>query len=236
MIKKEFQSFFALPIGFLIVGLFLLFTSLFLFFFDTDFNILQAGYADLNSFFYFVPWIFIFFIPALTMRSFSEEIQTGTIEILKTKPISNWQIVKGKFISIMLIILIALIPTIIYFISIYLLANPVGNVDFATTIGSYIGLLFLAAVFVAVGLFCSILTTNQIVSFLLAICISFLLFYLFELIGKNNFIGDFSLKKLSLYAHFENVSKGLIDSRDIIYFLSITFLFLFLTKLKLEKI
>ncbi len=232
MIKKELQTFFATPIGYLVIALFLLFNSLFLFVFKTDFNILNAGFADLNAFFYLTPWIFIFLISAITMRSFSDEIQAGTIEILKTKPLSNWQIVLGKFIGSLLLICIALIPTLIYYFTISKLGNPIGNIEFATTFGSYIGLLFLAACFVAIGLFSSTFSNNQIVSFLISVCISFILYYLFELISNNNP----TIQNIGMHQHFQNISKGILDSRDVIYFISITILFLVLTKIRVEKI
>ena len=176
MIKKELHTFFTSPIGYLVVGIFIIMNGLFLFVFKTDFNILNAGFADLNSFFYLTPWVFIFLIPAITMRSFSDEIHTGTIEILKTKPISNWQITLGKYLGALILICITLIPTLIYVYSIYKLGNPIGNLDFASILGSYIGLLFLASAFVAIGLFTSTLAKNQIVAFLTAVFLSFLIY------------------------------------------------------------
>lgn len=232
MIKKELHTFFSTPIGYLVIALFLLFNGLFLFVFKTEFNILNAGFSDLNAFFYLTPWIFIFLIPAITMRSFSDEIQAGTIEILKTKPISNWQIVMGKYLGSLLLILIALVPSLIYYFTIYQLGNPVGNIEFSTTFGSYIGLLFLAATFVAIGLFSSTFSNNQIVSFLIAVCISFVLYYVFELISSNNL----SIQNMGMYQHFQNIGKGIIDTRDIIYFLSVTLFFLILTKMRVERL
>ena len=144
ILKKEFNSFFASPIAYLVIGVFLLINGLFLFIFKDDFNILNAGFADLNPFFYLTPWIFIFLIPAITMKSFADEFNNGTIELLKTKPISNWQIVLGKFWAALLLVVIALIPTITYVYTVHQLGNPIGNIDFGAIIGSYIGLLFLA--------------------------------------------------------------------------------------------
>lgn len=232
MIKKELQTFFATPIGYLVIALFLLFNSLFLFVFKTDFNMLNAGFADLSAFFYLTPWIFIFIISAITMRSFSDETQIGTIEILKTKPISNWQIVFGKFFGSLILICIALLPTLVYYFTIYKLGNPVGNIDFASAFGSYVGLLFLAAAFVAIGLFSSTFSNNQIVSFLVSVCISFTLYYVFELLGGS----DITIQKLGMHQHFQNISRGVIDTRDVIYFLSITTFFLIMTKIRVERI
>lgn len=232
MIKKELQLFFATPIGYLVIGLFLLINSLFLFVFKTEFNILDAGFADLNAFFFLSPWIFIFLIAAVTMRSFSDEIQSGTIELLKTKPITNWQIVKSKYLSALILIIIALIPTLIFVFTLYNLSNPKGSIDLACIFGSYLGLLFLASSFVAIGIFSSALSSNQIVAFLITVCISFLLFYGFELIANKNI----SIQNFGMQKHYDSLSKGIIDSRDLVYFVSITILFLVLTKFKLDKL
>ncbi len=236
MIKKELHTFFASPIGYLVIALFLVFNGLFLFVLKTDFNILNAGFADLNPFFYLTPWVFLFLIPAVTMRTFSDEIQTGTIEILKTKPISNWQIVLGKYFGSYFLILIALLPTIIYFITVYKLGNPIGNIDVASTIGSYIGLLLLAGAFVAIGIFCSTLSSNQIVSFLLAVVLSFTFYYLFEIIAESFPFNAYFIQKIGMYEHYQNLSKGLIETKDIIYFISVIVFFLFLTKIRVDKI
>jgi len=236
MIKKELHTFFASPIGYLVIALFLLLNSLFLFVFKTDFNILNAGFADLNPFFYLVPWIFIFLIPAVTMRSFSDEIQAGTIEILKTKPISNWQIVKAKYSGAFLLIIFALIPTLLYFLTVFKLGNPIGNIDIASTIGSYIGLLLLAGSFVAIGVFSSTLSSSQIVAFLIAVTISFILYYLFEILAESFPFKAYFIQKLGMYAHYQNLSKGLIQIKDVVYFLSVIAFFLYLTKLRVDKI
>jgi len=236
MIKKELHTFFTSPIGYLVIGLFIIINGLFLFVFKTDFNILNAGFADLNSFFFLTPWVFLFLIPAITMRSFSDEIHIGTIEILKTKPISNWQITLGKYFGALILISIALIPTLIYVYSVYKLGNPVGNIDFASTIGSYIGLLFLASAFIAIGLFTSTLAKNQIVAFLTAVFISFLIYYGFEFIATSTTSKNIFIQKFGMYEHFQNLSRGLIDTRDIIYFVSITIFFLVVTRMRVEQI
>jgi ABC-2 type transport system permease protein len=157
----------------MVIGFFLLINGLFLWVFKDDFNILNAGFADLNSFFFLAPWVLLFLIPAITMKSFSDEFNNGTIELLKTKPISNWQIIFGKFSASFLLVISALIPTLTYFYTVYNLGNPVGNIDTGSTIGSYIGLLFLSATYTAVGLFTSTLSKNQIVAFILGILIPF---------------------------------------------------------------
>lgn len=234
ILKKEFNSFFSSPIAYLVIGVFLLINGLFLWVFKDDFNILNAGFADLNPFFYLAPWVFLFLIPAITMKSFADEFSNGTIELLKTKPISNWQIVLGKFFAALLLVIIAILPTLTYVYTVYQLGSSVGNLDIGATIGSYIGLLFLAATYTAIGLFTSTLSKNQIVAFILGVLITFLLFYGFDAISvslDNNYV----IKKLGINEHFKSISRGVIDTRDIIYFLSITFFFLFITKTRLEN-
>ncbi|MGB5363159.1 MAG: gliding motility-associated ABC transporter permease subunit GldF [Aureibaculum sp.] len=232
ILKKELNSFFASPIGYLVIAVFLVMNGLFLWVFVGDFNILNAGFADLNSFFFITPWFFLFLIPAITMRSLSDEIRLGTIEILKTKPISDWQIVLGKFLGALLLILFALIPTLIYAYSIIQLGNPVGNLDIGATIGSYIGLLFLASAFTSVGLFTSTYSSNQIVAFMLGVIISFFMFYGFEALADIG-ISE-TLRSFGLYEHYKSISRGVIDTSDIVYFVSVTIFFLFLTFLKLK--
>ena len=232
ILKKELNSFFASPIGYLVIAVFLVVNGLFLWVFNGDFNILNAGFADLNSFFFIAPWFFLFLVPAITMRSFSDEFRSGTIEILKTKPITDWQIVIGKYFGALILITLALIPTLIYAYSIIQLGNPIGNIDIGSIIGSYVGLLFLASAYTAIGLFTSSISQNQIVSFIVAIFISFFIFYGFEALADLG-ISE-SLRQFGMHAHFESISRGVIDTRDIIYFVSVTIFFLFISKLKLE--
>ncbi|WP_375240995.1 gliding motility-associated ABC transporter permease subunit GldF [Polaribacter sp.] len=234
ILKKEFNSFFSSPIAYLVIGVFLLINGLFLWVFKDDFNILNAGFADLNPFFYLAPWVFLFLIPAITMKSFADEFSNGTIELLKTKPISNWQIVLGKFSASLILVIIAILPTLTYVYTVYQLGSSVGNLDIGATIGSYIGLLLLAATYTAIGLFTSTISKNQIVAFILGVLITFLLFYGFDAISvslDNNYV----IKKLGINEHYKSISRGVIDTRDIIYFLSITFFFLFITKTHLEN-
>jgi ABC-2 type transport system permease protein len=235
ILKKEFNSFFASPIAYLVIGVFLLVNGLFLWVFKDDFNILNAGFADLNNFFYLAPWIFIFLIPAITMKSFAEEFNTGTIELLKTKPITDWQIVLGKFTASLLLVIVALLPTLTYVYTVLQLGNPVGNLDLGSTLGSYIGLLFLAATYTAIGLFASTLSKNQIVAFIVAIFIIFFLYYGFDAIA-NSFDSDaISIQRLGINEHFKSIGRGVIDTRDIVYFISLTFFFLFITKQQISN-
>ncbi len=233
LLKKELNAFFATPIGYLVVAVFLLLNGLFLWVFNGEFNILNAGFADLNAFFFITPWFFLFLIPAITMRSFSDEFRLGTIEILKTKPLSTWQITLGKYFGALLLIIIALIPTLIYVWSIIQLGNPTGNLDSGTTLGSYLGLLFLASAFTAIGLFSSTLSKNQIVAFISGALISFFIYYGFEAIATLNLVDG--IENFGMKEHFNSISRGVIDTRDLLYFLSVTVFFLFLTKVKIDQ-
>ena len=234
ILKKEFNSFFASTVAYLVMGVFLLINGLFLWVFKSDFNILNAGFSDVNSFFYLAPWFFLLLIPAITMKSFADEFNKGTIELLKTKPISNWKIVMGKFSASVLLVIVALVPTFTYIFTIYQLGNPLGNIDFGSIIGSYMGLLFLAITYTAIGLFTSTLSKNQIVAFISGVLITFILFEGFDAI--SNLIGnDLSLKQLGIKKHFKSISRGVIDTRDILYFISVTVFFLDLTKIRLDN-
>lgn len=230
ILKKELNLFFATPIGYLVIAIFLLINGLFLWVFKGDFNILDANFADLNSFFFIAPWFFIFMIPAITMRTFSDEIRLGTIEIIKTKPITSWDIIIGKYLGSLLLISIALIPTMTYIYTIAQLAGTPENIDYGSIIGSYFGLLFLASAITAIGMFTSTLSNNQIVAFIMGLALSFFMFYGFEAIDELISSDTYDIKTLGLYAHFINIGRGVIDTKDLLYFLSVTFFFLYITK------
>ncbi len=234
ILKKEFNSFFTSPIGYLVISVFLIVNGLFLWVFKGEFNILNAGFADLNSFFFIAPWFFIFLIPAITMRSFSDEIRTGTIEILKTKPLTDWQIVMGKYFSALVLIILALIPTLTYVFTIYKLGNPTGNLDMGSIVGSYFGLLFLAGTFTSIGLFTSTLSNNQIVAFILGVLLSFVMFWGFNAVADLELFPKMNIEGLGMKYHYKSISRGVIDTRDLIYFLSVSFFFLFITKINLN--
>lgn len=229
LLKKEINSFFASSIGYLVLAIFLILNGLFLWLFKNEFNILDYGFADLTSFFTLAPWIFIFLIPAVTMRSFSEEKRQGTLELLLTRPISKLQIVLGKYFGAYVLIILALLPTVLYVYTIYQLGNPVGNVDMANVIGSYIGLLFLAAAYTAIGVFSSSISKNQIVAFIIAVF--FCLFFYVGFKSLADFVSSSTIDQLGMQAHYESISRGIIDTRDLLYFLSITILFVLLTTL-----
>ena len=233
--KKEFNSFFTSTIAYLTIGMFLLINGLFLWVFDDDFNVLYAGFADLTSFFYLAPWILIFLIPAITMKTFADEFRSGTIEILKTRPITNVTLVLGKFFAILTLLIIVLIPTFVYVYSIHELGNPVGNLDYGSISGSYLGLFLLASSFASIGIFTSTLSKNQVVAFLLGICMVFLFYYGFDAV--SSLFGDYSytIKLFGMNEHYKSISRGVIDSRDVLYFMSIIIFFLFVSKQKLTN-
>lgn len=236
LLFREIKSFFGSPIGYLVIAIFLILNGLFLWIFDGEYNILNSGFADLSPFFTISPWILIFLIPAVTMRSFSDEMKQGTLELLLTKPLSIWQIVNGKFFGAVLLIVIAIIPTFIYLYVISSLGMPEGNIDMGSTIGSYFGLLFLISGYSAIGIFTSTLSDNQIVAFLLAVFLCFFFYFGFDGIATylpsiENFISN-----LGMNSHFKSMSRGVIDTRDLLYFVSITILFLSLTVFKLKSL
>jgi len=236
ILKKEINSFFASPIGYLVIAVFLLLNGLFLWLFKGEFNVLDNGFADLSSFFLLSPWILIFLIPAVTMRSFSDEKRQGTLELLLTKPIPHLQIVLGKYFGAFVLIIIALIPTLLYVFTISKLGNPQGNLDVGSIMGSYFGLLFLVASYTAIGVFASTLSDNQIVAFIIAVFICFFFYFGFEGISNYNLFGDtLYLEKLGMESHYNSMSRGVLDTRDIIYFISISVFFIVLTKLNIQK-
>lgn len=236
ILKKEINTFFASPIGYLVISVFLLLNGLFLWLFKGEFNILDNGFADLTSFFLLAPWILIFLVPAVTMRSFSDEKKQGTIELLLTKPISHLQIVLGKYLSALILISLALVPTLLYVYTISKLGQPEANLDMGSILGSYFGLLFLVAAYTSIGMFASSLTSNQIVAFIVAVFICFFFYFGFEGLSEFNLFGDlFYVEKLGMDSHFKSMSRGVIDTRDVIYFLSITVLFIVLTILNIKR-
>jgi len=236
ILLREIKSFFGSPIGYLVIAIFLLLNGLFLWVFEGDFNIPNSGFADLSPFFTLAPWILIFLIPAVTMRSFSDEKKQGTIELLFTKPLSLWQIVNGKFFGAFLLILIAIIPTLIYVFVLSSLGNPEGNLDFGSTLGSYFGLLFLIGAYTSIGIFTSTLSENQIVAFIISVFLCFIFYFGFD--GISSFAGSFDLvvSSIGMDYHFKSMSRGVLDTRDILYFVSITVVFLSFTVYKLKSL
>jgi ABC-2 type transport system permease protein len=232
---KELSEYLSTLIAYVVIGVFLTALGLLMWIFPET-NVLDYGYADMGSLFNLAPFVLMFLIPAITMKMFSEELKTGSFEILAVKPVSIYDIVLGKYFASWSISIIAILPTLIYFFSLYQLSNPKGNIDIAGIIGSYIGLILLAAVLTAVGLFASSLTKNQVVSFVIASFLAFLLFTGLNSLANINVWSDLSpvLSNLSIEHHYNALSRGVIDSRDVIYLLGLTTLLLFFTSLKLK--
>ena len=236
--KKEWAHYFGSLSGYLIISFYLLVNGLLLFVLP-NFNVLDFGYTSLQVYFDFAPWILILLIPAITMRSIAEERRTGTIEMLFTKPISDLGILLAKYLAGVTLLIIAIIPTIFYYFTMYYLGNPVGIIDLGATITSYIGLVLLGSVFVAIGIFASSLTSSQIVSFILAMFMCWFIYDGLGLLGSFAQIGDLDtiVRYLGIAFHYESIKKGVIDTSDIIYFISVIFLFLYgaLTVIKTLK-
>lgn len=237
LLKKEIRTFLSSLIGYVVIGVFLLIVGLFMWIFPGDFNVLDMGFANIDTLFFISPWVFMFLIPAVTMRSFAEEKRSGTIELLFTRPLSDFQIIMAKYLAGLFLVVIAILPTIIYYITVYGLGKPVGNIDSGGTWGSYIGLILLAAGYVSIGIFASAVTSNQIVSFLLAAILSFFMYTGFQSLGSFDLFGsaDDFIMSLGMQDHYASLSLGLIDSRDVIYFIALISIFILLTQTVLRS-
>lgn len=237
LLKKELANFFASPMGYIVIGVFLVMCSLFLWVFPGEYNILNSGYANMDGLFVLAPWLYLFLVPAVTMRLFAEEKRTGTIELLFTRPLTKMSIVMSKYLAGLALVLFSLIPTFIYFASVYVLGDPIGVMDVGGTLGSYIGLFFLAAIYVAIGLFASSLTDNQIISFIISAVACFFFYYGFDLLSAMAYTGSNStlISLLGINSHYESLSRGVIDSRDVMYYLVVISLFLYATKVIIER-
>ncbi len=237
LLRKEISAFLNSLIGYIVIGVFLIINGLFLWVFPMDFNILNFGYANLDGLFMLAPFVFLFLIPAITMRLFADEKKSGTIELLFTRPLTDLQIILAKYFAGLLLVIFSLLPTLVYFYSVYALGYPQGNMDIGASLGSYIGLLFLGASFVAIGLFASSITDNQIISFILALLLTGFFYVGFEFIYSLDLFGkiDLFVKALGMSDHYTSISRGVIDTRDIVYFFSIISFFIMLTKLSLQS-
>lgn len=235
LVLKEVRGFLGSLIGQVVVVVFLLLTGLFLWVFPN--NILDTGYADLAPLFFIAPWVFLFLVPAVTMRSFSEERRTGTIELLLTKPLTEMQLVLAKYIAAVILIIFALLPTLVYWYSLSELAMPKGNLDTGGIIGSYIGLLLLACCFGAIGVFASAITENQVVAFMIAVFLCFFLYLGFDLIASFDAFGvlEGPIKAIGIQDHYASLSRGVVDLRDVLYFLGTIMVFLLLTRTALQS-
>jgi ABC-2 type transport system permease protein len=237
LVNKEIGSFFSSLTGYIVIIVFLVINGLFLWVFPGELNIPESGYATLDTLFIIAPWVFLFLIPAVTMRMFAEEKRSGTIELLLVRPLSDLQVVLAKFTAAVALVLISLLPTFVYFWSVFTLGNPAGNLDTGAIFGSYIGLFFLGSCYAAIGVFSSSLTENQIIAFILAVLLSFFFFTGFELLSAIPM--PLYLEELLLYLgineHYSSISRGVVDTRDIVYFISLIAFFLYLTRTVLQS-
>lgn len=235
--RKEITGFFSSLIGYIVIGVFLVIIGVFMWVFK-EYSVLDFGYANMDTLFSMAPWVFLFLIPAITMRMFSEERKNNTVELLYTKPVTEIQIILGKYLAGVVLVLFALIPTIIYYISVYRLADPVGNIDVGSILGSYIGLILLASCFTAIGLFSSSVTENQVVAFILGVFFCAFFYIAFSSLslladGSNTWMAI--IQQLGIDEHYNSISRGVVDTRDVIYFLSLNTLFILLTKTVVES-
>ncbi len=233
---KELRSYLSSLIAIIVIVVFLIANGLFIWVFKET-NILDNGYANIDPLFELAPIIFIFLISAITMRSFSEEKKTGTFETLTTKPITDIRIILGKFFAALTIVILSILPTYLYYYTVNELAVPVGNIDTGALLGSYLGLIFLSAAYVSIGIFSSIITDNQIVSFILSMFLCFFIYVSFDYLNSFNLFknAQFSLEWLGINYHYRNISRGILDTRDLIYFISLITLFIWLTKIKFNS-
>jgi len=237
LFNKEISGFFSSLTGYLVIVVFLLLNSLFMWIVPGQFNVIGNGYASMDSLFAIAPWVFLFLVPAITMRMFSEEKRTGTLDLLYTRPVSELQIIIAKFLASWALVLFSLLPTLIYFWSVSRLGSPPGNLDMGGTWGSYIGLLFLGGIYAAIGIFASSLTGNQIVAFIIAVFLSFLMYLGFEFLSGIAESGStvFMISRLGISYHYNSISRGVIDSRDMLYFAGVILLFIVSTRTVLQS-
>jgi ABC-2 type transport system permease protein len=221
LFKKEIGGFFSSLTGYVVIAVFLLLTGLFMWVIPGQFNVIENGYATLDALFAIAPWVFLFLVPAITMRMISEEKRTGTLDLLYTRPVTELQIILAKFLASWALVLLSLVPTLVYFWSVSRLGSPPGNLDMGGTWGSYIGLLFLGGIYTAIGIFASSLTGNQIVAFIIAVFASFLMYMGFEFLsglagsGKTGYF----ISRMGIGFHYNSISRGVLDSRDLLYFI-----------------
>jgi ABC-2 type transport system permease protein len=237
LFNKEISGFFSSLTGYLVIVVFLLLNSLFMWIVPGQFNVIENGYASMDSLFAIAPWVFLFLVPAITMRMFSEEKRTGTLDLLYTRPVSELQIILAKFLASWALVLFSLIPTLIYFWSVSRLGSPPGNMDVGGTWGSYLGLLFLGGIYAAIGIFASSFTGNQIVAFIMAVFLSFLMYLGFEFLSGIAESGRtvFLISRLGISYHYNSISRGVIDSRDMLYFAGVILLFIVGTRTVLQS-
>ncbi|ATP57259.1 gliding motility-associated ABC transporter permease subunit GldF [Pedobacter ginsengisoli] len=230
--KRELFSLLNSLMAYITIGVFLLASGLLLWVFP-DTSILEYGYVELTGFFSLAPFLFMFLIPAVTMRSFAEERREGTYILLASRPLTDWQIIMAKYCACLVLVLLALIPTLVYYYSVYKLGMPVGNIDTGAVIGSYLGLLLLGSSFVGIGIFASSITKNQVIAFAVAVFICFVTYSGFDALSKifaMRYLESVFLA-ISVNEHYQSISRGVLDTRDLVYFISFVLFFLGLTRL-----
>lgn len=234
---KELNSFFSSLTGLIAAVVFLVINGLFLWVFPGEFNVLDSGYSTLDTLFIIAPWVFLFLVPAIAMRTFAEEKRTGTIELLLTRPITDIHLILGKYFAVIVLVIFILVPSFVFFISVFLLGNPVGNIDIGGTWGSYIGLFFLASAYAAVSVFASSLSSNHIVSFIVGMIISFFLFIGLESIASLHIFKGVQhiIVSMGINEHYRSMSRGVIDTRDIVYFFTLSAIFLMATRAVIQS-
>lgn len=237
LLKKEIQSFLSSLIGYIAISVFLLVIGLVMWVLKTDMNILENGYATVDTLFIIAPWVFLFLIPAITMRLFADEKKAGTIELLLTRPLTDMQIILAKYFAGVALVLFSLLPSLIYYYSVHSLGHPVGNIDTGGMWGSYVGLLFLGSAFVAIGVFCSSITDNQVISFILSLFMCLFIYKGFDFLSVFPLFSkiDNIIIALGIDSHYASMSRGVIDTRDVLYFISLIGLFLYGTRTVLES-
>lgn len=237
LFKKELWSYFGNWSAWLIIGAFSLIGSLFLFFFENDSNIFDIGTASLQSYFVLAPWLLMFIIPAISMKSLAEEQQSGTLNWLFSQPIKIAEIIRGKFLAVWLVGVLCIITSLVYLYTIYILGVPSGNIDWGATFGSYFGLILLIAAFSAVGILASSLSQNHIMAYLLGVFLCFFFYFGIEQLARYKLLGgaDYFLSNIGFYQHFIAFTRGLIDTRDVFYFLLVVGICLFLAQIFVER-
>lgn len=228
ILKKEIISYFSSLVAYVTIGVFLLVLGLLLWVYP-DTSVIDYGYAALDGLFNTAPYLFMFLVPAITMRSLAEERREGTFELLLTRPLTDWQIVMGKYLAAVLIVLFALAPTLIYYYSVYTLGAPRGNIDTGGVIGSYIGLFLLGSAFAAIGVFASAVSKNQIVAFIIAVFLCFFFYSGFDSLNNILSLQDLNIQNLGINEHYQSISRGVLDTRDLAYFIILTGFFIGLT-------
>ncbi len=237
---KEIKSFLSSLIGYIAISVFVTLIGIFMWIIPTEgggYNVLDNGFANIDPLFMLAPWVYLFLIPAITMRSFSEERKAGTIELLLTRPLTDLQIVLAKYFAGFTLVIVSLLPTLLYYYSVHLLGSPKGNIDTGGMWGSYTGLLFLGAGFVSIGILASAISENQVIAFIIAMLLCFFCFVGFDFIAESGVLGNYSafFKGLGINSHYISMSRGVIDTRDALYFISVIAIFNLLTKLVLES-